>query len=155
MNTSPAKVLREYLLKEGLVEENGPNTDWASYVGSLPDNANPASNAARISDNIVAVMDTTPVKDGRLMSGVNILHYGLQVLVRAVKRSDGYQKCEAIAAALEAVDGATQVVGRYTYTFHNISQVTGTVSLGQEEESTKRRELFSINFLATIQEEVT
>jgi len=38
-----------------------------------------------------------------------------------------------------------------TYTIINVTQTTGVVVMGQEP-GTKRRELFSVNFLATLRE---
>ena len=97
-------------------------------------------------------MDTDGLLDGRLMNtGENVIHKGVQLMVRAEAYNTGYQKTQAIATALEGVDGDQITIETKTYQIDNVSQTTAVVVLGQEEGS-KRRELFSVNFLITLKE---
>jgi len=145
MNHSPAYILAQYLINEGLVIDPQDSGDWPVYVGMLPDDEN-------VKDNIVACMDTEPLKDGRIFEdGENIWHYGFQTLVRAVRYNTAYEKAEELAENLETVNRDEITISSSTYRIDNVSQTTGAVSLGQEDGS-RRRQLFSTNFLVTLKE---
>jgi hypothetical protein len=144
MDHSPAYIIAQYLIGEGLLVGPTDSGDWPVRVGSLPD-------GKLIPDNAVACIDTAPEKDGRLMIGENIFHYGVQILLRAKKYNIGYAKASAIASNLELVARVQEIIGAKTYRIDNVSATTGIVAIGQEE-GTKRRELFSLNFLITLKE---
>lgn len=144
MNHSPAYILSQYLINNSLLTNPGDSGDWKVYVGVLPD-------GNEVEDDAAASIDTTPVKDGRLMAGANIYYYGTQLLVRSSAYNTGYAKADALADALEGVDDEEITIGSDTYQINNVSALNGVVSLGLEE-GTKRRELFSVNFLVTMKE---
>lgn len=142
---APAEVLRSYLVGEGVLgDPEGSSLTWPGYVGFLPDKED-------VPDDAASLHDTEGTKDGRLMRGTNILHPGITVLVRARDYDEGWTKAQAIASALEEATGDTEVVGATTYTLRNVSQQGPVIALGLEE-GTRRRFLFSINFLATLSE---
>jgi len=145
MDHSPAYIIVEYLIGEGLLSDPTVGGEWPVYVGLLPDDDD-------VVNDIVGCMDTPSLKDGRLMNtGENIFHKGVQLLLRAEVYNTGYEKAQALATALEGVSREQKVIGSKTYQIDNVSQTTGIVVLGQEEGS-KRRELFSVNFLTTLKE---
>ncbi len=145
MDNSPADIVAQYLIDQGLLITPGDSGEWPVYVGSLPD-GNDASNEA------VGCMDTTPVKDGRIMrTGENIFHWGGQLLVRAIDYNIGWAKTVALMESLEVVKRVTVTIESVNYRLDNITIASGPVALGQEE-GTKRRELFSLNFLVTLKE---
>jgi len=144
MDYSPAYILSRYLIDQSLLVEPGESGAWPVFVNQLP-------SGDLVDDDAVGCINTTPVKDGRVMGGLPLFHYGFQLLVRSSAHNTGYAKAEALADALGAVDDPQIVVGSSTYRIVNVTQTTGVVPLGQEE-GTERRELFSINFLATIEE---
>ena len=145
MDHSPAYIISKYLIGEGLLTAPGDSGDWPVYVGILPD-------GDKTENNIVACVDTSPVKDGRIMStGENIFHHGCQLLLRATAYNTGYSKMQALQAALEAVNRDSIAISTSTYRLDNITLTTGVVVIGQEEGS-ERRELFSLNFLVTLKE---
>lgn len=144
MNHSPAYIVREYLIDQGDVTDPENSGSWPAFVGNLPDGVN-------VDHDAIGCIDTTPVKDGRIMGGAPLFHYGFQLLLRASAYNTGYAKLDALADELATVDDDQVTIGSNVYKINSITQVTGVVSLGQEE-GTKRRELFSVNFLATIQE---
>lgn len=143
MNHSPAYILAQHLIAEGLVSSPSESGDWPVYVGHMPDGNN-------VPHNVVAAIDTTPVKDGRLMrTGENIFHPGVQVAVRSTNFNEGFAKAHAIAKALESVANTSVDVESEAYTLLSITQTTGVVLAGQEE-GPKRRELFTVNFVVSI-----
>lgn len=144
MNHSPAYILAQYLIGEGLLSDPTGAGAWKVYVGMLPDGQTTEHNA-------VGCIDTTPLKDGRLNSGPSIFHYGIQLLLRSSAYNTGYAKASALLEALEAVDRDTVTISGTTYRLMNVSPTGGIVVLGQED-GTKRRELFSVNFLVTLKE---
>jgi hypothetical protein len=145
MEYSPAYIMAQYLIDEGLLISPGDSGDWPVFVGSLPDGDDAA-------DEVVMSMDTSPVKDGRIFeNGENIFHYGFQLLIRATAYNTGYAKAQALADNLESIRRNTLVISSTTYRIDNVTQATGIIVLGQEDGS-KRRELFSLNFLVTLKE---
>ena len=145
MDHSPAYILAKYFIDEGLLSDPTGGSAWPVFVGTLPD-------GDEVADNAAACIDTTPVKDGRLMVGGNIFHFGCQVLLRSVEYNAGYSKIDALRNAIEAVDGDTVTIAGTTYQMDNITIATGIVVIGQEEKSSKRREMFSLNSLITLKE---
>ena len=145
MNHTPGYILAQYFISAGALITPGESGSWPVYVGKMPDGRHAPHNA-------VAIMDTTSVKDGRLMiTGENIFHPGIQILVRATDFNEGYAMAVSLAALLEPLANEDVTVESDEYRIAAITQTTGVIPLGQEEGS-KRREMFSTNFLATIKE---
>jgi len=145
MNHSPAYIISRYLIDQGLVVAPSDSGSWPIFVGCLPDGPETPSNA-------VGCMDTAPSRDGRIMGGSPFFHYGVQLLLRATDYNTGYSKIASLVSSLDQADSVEVAVDSEGYTIENASQTTGIIPLGQEE-GTKRRYLFSANFLVTIKEE--
>ena len=146
MNHSGAYILAQHLIAEGELIDPAESGDWKVFVGSLPD-GNEAD------DNAVGAIDTSPVKDGRLMGGAPLFHYGVQLLLRSREYNAGFAKADSVALAMSEIDDDSVSIDSNTYTLINVLQSTGVVALGQED-GTKRRYMFSVNFIATIRQEV-
>jgi hypothetical protein len=146
MNVSPATIIADYLIGEGLLTDPDDSGSWPVYVGTLPDGDD-------VSHDAVGCIDTTPVRDGRTMGEAPLFHFGVQLLLRASDYNTGYSKASDLQDALASVDDAEEVVddSGTTYTLVNVSDASGIVCLGQEE-GTRRRMMFSTNFIATIRE---
>ncbi|MHA1344986.1 MAG: phage tail terminator protein [Candidatus Heimdallarchaeaceae archaeon] len=145
MDHSPAYIIYKYLVAEGLVTVPTAGDDWPMFVGNLPDGND-------VKNNATACLDTTPVKDGRVMEGETIFHEGCEILLRSVDYNPGWAKMKALKDALDAVNRNTITILTKTYRLDSITLATGITSLGQEENSPKRREMFSLNFLVTLKE---
>lgn len=140
---SPAYIVAQYLINEGVLGDPlGTSLEWPLYHGHLPDHAG-------LPDDVAATYDTEGVKDGRLMSGPNVVHHGLQVIVRALSSQEGWSKIHEVCAALEAINAAGVTIDSVDYTIVNVSQRGTIMSMGLEG-GTKRRSLFSVNFTVTL-----
>jgi len=144
MDYSPAYIISRYLIGEEILTDPSDSGSWPVYIGLLPDDND-------IPHNAVACIDTAGLRDRRNMDGENLFHHGVQIMLRAEVYNTGYQKAQAIATELEGVDHVNEVISSDTFQLICIDQTTDIVVLGQEE-GTKRRELFSINFLVTLKE---
>lgn len=145
MTHSPSKILQQYLLDEGAVSVT-QGAEWRSFLGWTPDKGS--------HDNCVTLYDTDGVKDGRLFrGGTNILHPGLQIMVRSTDYETAHAKAQAIAALLEACfNTEVRVAGvpaLSRYYIRNASQQSPVLYLGLEEQG-QRRFLFTINYLTTL-----
>ncbi len=139
---SPAYILAQYIADVlGLM---GETTDdiWPLYVNHLPDSPN-------VEDNCGAIYDTTGVKDGRLMEGPVPQHFGIQLKIRSLGNQAGYVKIEDIAVAMDEVVRVELSLSSGDYVIQNVSRTSPVVPLGIEG-GTKRRFLFTINFLVTM-----
>jgi len=143
MNHTPAYIIAQYLIGEGLLTAPDESGDWPVYTGILPD-------SPEVKDDIVACMDTAGIKDGRSMeSGVSLFHQGFQILLRATEYNVGYAKAQDLADALAEIQNEEEVILDTTYEINNVTQTTDVVIVSQEEGS-KRRSIFSVNFLVTL-----
>jgi len=50
---------------------------------------------------------------------------------------------------MDDIFNATQIIGANTYNLHNVSRQGPVIPLGEEKEN-KGRQLFAVNFMATI-----
>lgn len=143
MNHSPAQILAALLMdgSEALFTNPTDLLDWPLYISSLPDVVSVALSAA--------VYDTTPDKKGRLLSGLEIWSYGIQIKIRSTTYLVGWQKAEAVSGFLMNLLNEYVSVDESSYTVEQFSQTSRILSLGQDEQ---RRSLFAINGLVTIPE---
>ncbi len=141
---SPAYILAQYIVDVlGLMGETTEDT-WPLYVNHLPDDR-----SSSVEDNCGAIYDTTGVKDGRLMEGPVPQHFGIQLRIRSLGNQAGYVKIEGIAAAMDEVVRVELSLSSGDYVIQNVSRTSPVVPLGIEG-GTKRRFLFTINFLVTM-----
>lgn len=141
---SPAFILSRYIIDTlGLMGETTEDV-WPLYVNHLPDA--PSSN---VEDDCGVIYDTTGVKDGRLMSGEVPQHFGIQLRIRSLGNQEGYVKIEDVAAAMDEVVAVELSLASGDYVIQNVSRTSPVIPLGIEG-GTKRRFLFTINFLVTM-----
>ena len=142
---TPSLILATHLISLATeVTDPSLGGTWPLYTGFMPDNKN-------VKDDAVAIFDTAGVKDGRLMTGLTIHKYGMQIRVRSRKQTDGWAKIAAIATELEAIDrtNATPTVNGTKYEFLNVSPTSAPLFIGVEE-GTERRYLFVLNILVSL-----
>ncbi len=141
---SPAAVLAEYIIGQGLMSDpvSSGSPTWPLYISRMPD-------IGDVKTDCGAIYNAPGLKDGRLMIGTVIEHYGVRVVIRSRSHNDGWAKLEAITLNLDTVDNVTQVVVPDTYLIENITRTRPFDSLGAEE-GTKGRELFECNFLLSM-----
>lgn len=145
LSKSPATILQALLVAEevfGDPEASSPT--WPCFVGFTPD--------ASV-DDVGTVYDTAGYDDGRLMpTGEYLMHHGVQIRVRAQDYDTAWSKISEVAEALKDVVRADVEIEDATFTIHNVKQAGPPLSLGVEE-GTKRRSLFVLNCLMTIEEQ--
>ena len=143
LDVSPAILLRQYIIDViTLLQTPSGAAVWPCYVGFMPD-------GDFVPDDSVCIYDTAGVKDGRLMVGPTIQHYGIQLRIRSTEYQEGWTRADAISSGLDAVVNYDLDYNGETYHIYNVSRTTPIVPLGMEEE-TKRRWLFTANFLVTV-----
>ena len=139
---SPARVLRDVLVGEGVVAAPAEGAVWPAYVASEPDGAG-------VPDNVVTVYDTAANSDGRTQNdGVHNEHYGCQIRIRSADHPTGWSKAASIRDALDQIYKDSVTVDGVTYTIHSVSRRGGVLSLGRADTGTRRR-LFTINVILT------
>jgi hypothetical protein len=140
----PVDILAPYIIAQGIGSLTAPadGSDWPLYTAHQPDDSSVKTNSA-------CFYDTPGVKDGRLMAGSVISHYGMQLRIRCDTYVTGYAKAEEVALAMDDIFNAPIVIGANTYSIQNISRQSPVLPLG-EEKGTKGRQLFVVNFRATI-----
>lgn len=143
LTDTPAAVIANYLTGAALMTVPSAAGDWPLYIESLPDGPG-------IENNAGAIYNTTPMKDGRYMGdGGVIQHYGVQITIRATTAEIGWDKCNILAEQLDSIHNEETILTGTTYEIHNVSRVGGINSLGNEP-GTKRRKIFTMNFLTSI-----
>ena len=150
MSATPSEILQALLIQQGIFGDPGASSlNWPLFDGFLPDLT---TAQIPVPDSAAAVYDTTGAKDGRLMKGKNIFHPAVMFRIRAQEYDDARDKAQQVAAFLEGVFNVAVVVGPQTFVIQNCSQQQPPISNGTEP-STKRRQIFSINYLMTIWEQ--
>ena len=140
--TTPALILATYIRAQGLMSIPADDDDWPLYVSYMPDSSGVKTNSG-------AIYDASGKKDGRLMAGTVIQHYGVQIKIRSSVYTTGWAKLEAIATNLYTIDNAEVTVSGEDYQICNVSRIEPIISLGNEE-GTKERQLFKSDFLMTV-----
>ena len=141
--TSPAFILASYIIEQtiGSMTDPADSSDWPLYVSFMPDSSGVKTDAG-------ALYDTSGIKDGRLMEGQVIQHYGIQLSIRSNTHVAGWAKAEAIASALDAVLNDSVIIDSVEYQIINITRSL-VISLGAEP-GTKERRMFTVNFVVTM-----
>lgn len=142
MKHPPSKILYTYLVSEGIFIAPGDSGAWPLFTTSTPDKP----------DKVGTIYDTTGNLDGILQkTGVQIEHYGIQVRIRDRSYEVGWNKAREVYDKALVTKQETVTVGATSYLIQAFIPTTSVVPLGVEE-GTNRRELFTVNFIATISE---
>ncbi len=145
MSNSPAEVLRQRLLDQGVGVDPDvdSSSDFPIYVGQMPD-------FVGAKDLAIAVYDTAGRNDGRIQrTGETLIHPGLQVRVRHNTYQDGYAKADEISQELDNTPAGTVVtVGGTDYVIDSLNR-SSIIPLGPEPDK-RSRHSFTVNLLATI-----
>ena len=96
--TSPAYILASYIRGQGLMTDpdDSAGVVWPLYISLMPDNVD-------VETNCGIVYSTSGIKDGRLMSGEVIQHYGIQLRIRCDDYNIGWAKAESVANNLDSI----------------------------------------------------
>ena len=145
LQESPASILAAYIINT-LADMTSPSeeNDWPLYISAMPSGNNVKSDCG-------AIYDTTGWKDGRLMAGQVIQHYGIQLKVRSKVYQTGWTKLENIASDLDKINGVLITVDSRDYSIETVVR-TGPVGFMGQEEGTRRRFLFTVNLQVTIRD---
>jgi hypothetical protein len=139
---SPAAIIASYIIAQALASSPVTIQDWPIFISSMPD-------GYEVKSDCVAIYDTPGELQGRLMIGRVIQRYGIQIKVRAIDAQEGFAKAEAVAVCLDSLRNEDIGVGEDTFRIRNASRTTPVTPLGAEE-GTKRRFLFTVNFLISL-----
>lgn len=140
MNHTPAQVIAQ-LLQDNAIFAAHDGTPWPLFVSSMPETPDQAG----------CLYDTSPVLHGFLQkTRAQMQHWSIQLRVRSISYDDGWVKAQDALENLiqESFDVVT--VAGSSYTIQAIVPATGVVALGVEQEGTKRRNLFTVNFLVAL-----
>ena len=141
MNHSPAQVLGQYMIDQGLFGSDR-SADWALFVGSLPDKPT----------RCACVYDTAGMQDGRsIRSGQLFEHPGCQLRGRGGS-SDyelGFQKMNDAHEELSLAQNVWVYLDSSVYVIQNISATSTIIPLGMEPGSTRRMG-WTCNFILTL-----
>lgn len=142
----PSLIIATFLETEGVFKRPAATNEFSLFINFSPDDID-----GLVKDDIGIIYDIAGIKDGRQMEGTNIFHPGLQLSVRSRVQSVGWDKLIEASRALEILSNKEVLVRNGVYTLQNVSATSPLFFLGLEE-GTKRRFLFTQNFLATIKE---
>lgn len=139
---SPADVIAQFLIDENLASSDIA-AEWHVYVSFLPQEPNGA----------LCIYDTSGKMDGRIMrTGEQIVHPGIQVMVRHANYVTAWNKADALARAFDAVRKTSVALdSENNYILHNVSRTGDIMHVGAELEGDRRRHLFTVNAIVTIE----
>ena len=140
LDHSPADIVRFLLIELGVGSEPVSDTAWPIFVSNTPD----------LPDNLITLIDTSGVIDGRIMrTGEVHEHYGLSVQVRGTGHTVAWQKMNQVKTALdESVLNSSVTIDNSNYMVHSVSRRSGPLALGREAETD--RFLFTFNVIVAL-----
>lgn len=117
-----------------LVQTTSPASDWHAVIGSK--NTSP--------DNHVVIYDSTGVNHGRMMgTGENLIHHGIQILVRGKTYPVGAVKAWDIQGVLSTIKNYEVSVGAELITILSFTLTSPVTFAGTEEQNV--RKMFTLN----------
>ncbi len=146
LTTSPAFILYKYITDNDIGSMTDPSDALALplYVSYIPDSIGTKT-------DLGSLFDVPGVKDGRLMTtGEVIPHHGIDLKIRSRDYVTGWAKAEEIATALDLLKNVIVTISSVTYQFDNISRNSLVNSEGVETKGTRKRYMFSVNFIVTL-----
>jgi len=135
-------VIRQFLIDQGVLDNVDGDDKWPVTAGSLPATV----------DNRVSIQNTGGELHPRLMTGEENEYPTFQVMIRAFREDEGFQKASAIQEALMAVGngGGVEVLveGTDTYVLQRVHKTSSFSKVGQTDDT--RMQLISGNFKVTL-----
>jgi hypothetical protein len=137
---TPAKIIQQLIIDQGLGNEPGYDYDWPVFVKKLAEEA----------DESICVYDSEGTLQGRTQfDGVYQEFHGIQVAVRSNTIPDGRLKCHRIARMFDTTVKRTNVtVGSNLYLVHSFNRSTDVVDAGFDKDTA--RYLHTVNGTASI-----
>lgn len=146
MSSSPAEILRQYLIDCGIVSnpDDQNSAEWPCYLQHLPDWKESQTNA-------VCIFNTAGRTEGRYhATGKVVERDGISILIRSSSFNTGYAKSEAVRNAVDAIRYTTVNVGGTGNLMIVFNRRQGILCHGQDG-SDQRRFSFSLNGLLCLQ----
>lgn len=139
---TPADVVAEMIISDlALMADPTGSAAWPLRVAHEPD----------IPDNCGTIYDTPGIIESRLMSNnVVVVHHGFQLRFRGSGYSATWTKLNTVCTGLAGVFNQEVTLGGADYTVQACTRTSSIVSLGKEMGNTKRRNLFTVNYIVTL-----
>ena len=136
---SPAKIVQQLLINNGLGTAPVAGDAWPVYVSSEPDLPDQVITVSNGVDQIVGF--SQPDRQCEEF-------HGIQIRVRGLNNSDTHTKIHEIAIALDQdIYRQEVVIDSSTYCVHSINRTSGPFDLGKNVPNS-RRSLFTVNGLS-------
>lgn len=147
MINSPAEVLRQVVVAEGLGTMPSANGSWPISVGSMSDKP----------DNYGAFYDTGGRQSGRLhrrtpgnsTPGKTVEYPGVQFRIRATSHPTAWPRIQAIFDLMDDVKNLTVEIGANVYLLQSVTKTSTILFIGTDEF---RRVSFTFNVVLTVKE---
>jgi hypothetical protein len=139
----PSRVIQRLLIEAEICAEPSKTAQnsWPALIAHLPDDP----------VECVAIYDTAPVTEGRLLAGGLVQRWGIQVRARAHPNEGyavGWAKITRINRFLMGVINVATVVDGVTFVAQSIAHDTGPYFIGIDDQT--RYNNFTLNVLANI-----
>lgn len=137
---SPSKIIAT-LLVQIAVGTDTESADWRVFYESTPTNP----------DEVITVFDTANLLEGSVMFGETQEQHGIMIQVRSGEYDPGWVIINSLRTLLDQVNQATVVVEGSVFNVHCLNRTSGPFHIGLESNISKR-DLFTINFTASIRQ---
>jgi len=140
-NHSAARIISQ-AIQDHLLTKDHTETEWASFVSSLPDDENSP-------DEAICVYDSAGFLDGRSMqTGLVYRHPGVAIHVRSIDYDLGLRKAEEIFRYMGEIKGELVFVEAGSYRINSVTMTSSIIPLGESEVRSRR--MFSLNGVVSI-----
>jgi hypothetical protein len=139
MNHTPAYILRQYLVSQGLLSLPSAGGSWPAWVSFLPDGPD-------VPDEALALYDGPPFVDAREMRAhLVIQHPGILFRLRGRDYAGGWLKLYDILLALAQVVRVTVVIGASSYLLQSVDILSGVVATGRDSDTQRNEFEMTVN----------
>ena len=143
---SPEQIVQQMLIDNGFGDTPGAAADWPVYYAHLPDAKG---------KQVIGVISTDGIKDGRIMRDNIQDHEGIQVICRGkrLQQSPPQTKAREIAQYFDTLSRVTVSIDGTDYLVQAISRISPVLGLGLDGTGkTLQRYSFAINATITVEE---
>ncbi len=147
---SPAQILAQHLIDQGIGTTHTTTSDWSVFVDHAP------TPDDLVPKKIISVINQTAIIQGRYHSnrsgqqGKTVKQEGIQCVIRSDDPNDAWTKANDIANRFDAILRTNVTVEKRDYLVQSVTLVTSIVSLGEDPELRLRN--FSLNATASIRQ---
>lgn len=138
----PSQILRQALVDDSVIPDSQAAT-WHCWLNYMPDDG--------ITNDTMAIYDTTGVSQGRVSSGHTLFYRGIQLLFAGLSYPVVYSKIARTNNQISFYKNKIVTFENTEYEIITINQQSDLIALGKQDNRLKNW-MFSVNYLLVLRD---